>query len=219
VSAPERGLGLVGRSAAGEDEAEILGALGQRHDPLAPVHRNGDVLDAGHRARLIEAFDALQDAAVRDGNHHDAGGGTLALQGRDGPAQSMAQDDLLERHARAEAQGPRAQPADGARGQLDEPGTRVVDAQLGVHGAVGEAEGPPGPRGAAAGPSSTPKAAKPGWGTPARASTSRIASLFRVARTAAMGFARSPRACPMAAPTTVVASSTGTTAAMGYRRA
>ena len=60
---------------------------------------------------------------------------------------------------------------------------------------------------------------KAGEGTPASASRSRITRLFRVARAAASGFTRSPSASPMAEATTVVSSSTGTTASMGRRAA
>ena len=71
----------------------------------------------------------------------------------------------------------------------------------------------------ACGSSVMEKTAKPGWRTPPRASASRMACLFRVALTAESALARSPSAWPMAAPTTVVASSTGTTAATGRVRA
>src|SRR2546426_12565331 len=101
------------------------------------MHRDGDVLDAGRRARLIEPVDTAQGTAPGNGNHHDAGGRALALERGDGPAERVTQDDLLERHARAEAQGPRAESSDGARGQLDEPGARVIDSQLPVNGPVG----------------------------------------------------------------------------------
>ncbi len=58
-----------------------------------------------------------------------------------------------------------------------------------------------------------------GEGTPARASRPRITSLLRVAWAAASGFTRRPSASPIAEATTVVASSTGTTASSGRRAA
>ncbi len=58
-----------------------------------------------------------------------------------------------------------------------------------------------------------------GDGTPAAASSSRITCLSRVACAAASGFTRRPSASPTAEATTVVASSTGTTASIGRRAA
>ena len=72
---------------------------------------------------------------------------------------------------------------------------------------------------AACGFSSTVTVVNGGEGTPARASRPRITSLLRVAWAAASGFTRRPRASPIAEATTVVASSTGTTASSGRRAA
>ncbi len=74
-------------------------------------------------------------------------------------------------------------------------------------------------RAASRGSTSTRNEVKDGAGTPARASCSRMQSLSRVAATAATGLARSPSARPIAAPATVVRSSTGTTASSGRRAA
>ena len=60
---------------------------------------------------------------------------------------------------------------------------------------------------------------KRGDRTPARANASRIRRLFRVIETASSELDRRPRRSAIAAPTTVVRSSTGTTASTGCRRA
>src|SRR3989338_8277760 len=134
VGAAQGGFGLSGYRGAGEDEAEIARSLGQRDDRVALGDGDGDVLDAGDGARGLEPADLFEDAAARDRDHHDARCGTLALERGDGPAQRVAQDDLLERHAGAEAQRARAQPPDGARGPLDEPRARLINTQLRVNG-------------------------------------------------------------------------------------
>ena len=59
----------------------------------------------------------------------------------------MAQDDLLQRHAGAEAQRPRAESADGPRRHLQHPRPVVVHPQLGVDRALAQAEGRAGGRG------------------------------------------------------------------------
>ena len=72
---------------------------------------------------------------------------------------------------------------------------------------------------AASGSSETSRSVKRGDRTPARAKASRIRCLLRVVETASRELDRRPRRSAMAAPTTVVRSSTGTTASTGWRRA
>src|SRR5499427_3422886 len=142
VRPAQRGLGGRRALAAREDEPEIRGALGERHHALPLMHRDGDVLDARHRARGLQPRHAFEDSAARNGDHHHPRRGARPLERGHGPAEGMADDDLFEGHAGAEAEGARAQAADGARGELDEPGTRFVDPELDVDRPVREAEGP-----------------------------------------------------------------------------
>ena len=72
---------------------------------------------------------------------------------------------------------------------------------------------------AASGSSATLRRVNRGDRTPARANASRIRCLFRVVETASTELDRRPSRSAMAAPTTVVRSSTGTTASTGWRRA
>ena len=69
---------------------------------------------------------------MRDRQHHDAGGPPLPLERVERPSERVAQDQLLETDARAEAEHPRAQPADRPGGDLDHPRRLAVEAQLGV---------------------------------------------------------------------------------------
>src|SRR5262252_1227614 len=132
VCPAQRGLGGRRALAAREDEPEIRGALGERHHALPLMHRDDDVLDTRHRARGLQPRHALEDPGARNGDHHHPRRGACPLEGGHGPAESMADNDLFEGHAGAEAEGARAQAADGACGQLDEPGTRFVDSELDV---------------------------------------------------------------------------------------
>ncbi len=72
---------------------------------------------------------------------------SLALMGRQGHARGVAEDQLLERDAGAESEGPAAQPADRAGGDLQDPGAAVVDPELGVDRALGQADRRRGGRG------------------------------------------------------------------------
>src|SRR5499425_1723255 len=141
VRPAQRSLGGRRALAAREDEAEIRGALGEWHHALPLMHRDGDVLDARHRARGLQPRHAFENPGAWNGDHHHPRRGACPLEGSHGPAEGMADDDLFEGHAGAEAEGARAQAADGARGQLDEPGTRFVDSELDVDRPVREAEG------------------------------------------------------------------------------
>src|SRR5207249_2277014 len=80
VRVAERGLDGGRRLGAREDETEILPALGQRHDVLADVRRDRDLLDAGHRPGRLGAAHGGQAAGARDRNHHHARRPALARQ-------------------------------------------------------------------------------------------------------------------------------------------
>ncbi len=71
----------------------------------------------------------------------------LAVEPVRAETQSVSQHDLLERDPGPEAQRPRAQTADRARGHLDHPRPAPVDAQLGVHRTFAQPERRTGPRG------------------------------------------------------------------------
>src|SRR5262249_53558132 len=109
VRPSQRALDGIRRLGAGKDESEILPALWQRDHLLARMHRDGHVLDAVDRGRLVGATNRREPARARDRNHHDARGAPLALERFEGPAERMAEDQLLQAQPRPEGQGARAQ--------------------------------------------------------------------------------------------------------------
>ena len=99
-----------------------------------------DLLDAGHGLRRVLTAHGHEPPGARDRDHHDASRASLAVERVDLPAERVAQDQLLERHAGAEPEGAGAEAADRACGDLDDPRARVVDAKLGVDGPLREPE-------------------------------------------------------------------------------
>src|SRR5436309_206876 len=98
-----------GRLAPGEDEAEIVPALGKRDHLLARVHRDGDFLDCVDRRGLLDTAHRGEPARAGDRNHHDAGGPPLTLERFQRAPEGMAEDQLLEAEARPKAERARAQ--------------------------------------------------------------------------------------------------------------
>src|SRR6266581_3995913 len=126
---------------AREDEAEVRRPFRERHERPADRGADCDVLDARDAAGSRETADPAEHTGARDRDHHDTGGARLTPERADVPAEGVHQDDFLERQTGAEAEGARAQAADGAGGDLDEPGAAVVDAKLGMHGTLAQSEG------------------------------------------------------------------------------
>src|SRR6516225_3594842 len=104
----QRVLGLGRTRAAGEDEAEIARALGQRLDRLSERDRDAHLGHPRHGARPIEPRDVVEPSARRDRDHHHPRGRGLALDISNFLPQPVAQDQLLERDIGPEAQRPRA---------------------------------------------------------------------------------------------------------------
>ena len=117
---------------AGEEEAEVAVALRQRHDRAPARDRDLEAADARHAARLFLARDLDERARPGDRNHHHAGRRRLAREVIRVEAEGVAQDQLLEADADAEAQRARAQSADRAGRDLEHADARAVDAQLRV---------------------------------------------------------------------------------------
>src|SRR5260370_24432227 len=114
------------------------------------VQRDRAVLDRRARAGRVEPAPLLEDPAARDRDHHHRGGGPLALERVHRPPQRAPQDQLLERHAGAEAQGPPAEAPDRARRDLQhhrlEPALPApAHAQRAVHRPAAAAARPPPP--------------------------------------------------------------------------
>ena len=113
---------------AREDEAEIAGALRQRHQQLIRLRRDPDVVDVRHPRAASRPSTRREHAAPRDRNHHDAGGARLAAPGRRRlrPARAAAAAPRAEIGARDrrsrddEAQRARAQAADRPRGDFED---------------------------------------------------------------------------------------------------
>ena len=91
-------------------------------------------------ARGVLAADFLEHSRARDGQHHHARSRALAFELVDGEAECVAEDQLLERDARAEPQRARTQAADRTRRDLEHRDAVAVDAQLGMDRPVGESD-------------------------------------------------------------------------------
>src|SRR4029450_1406807 len=74
-------------------------------------------------------------------NPQAAGGARPALERLQRAPERVAEDELLEAQAGAEGQGARAEPADRARGDLQDERAALVLAQLGVDRPFREPEG------------------------------------------------------------------------------
>src|ERR1700682_2943509 len=106
--------------AAGESEPQIAGPLRKRNDLFAHSRSDDDVLDERDGPRLGEAAYFLEHAAPVDGKHEDSRGSSLAGGRVAAHAERVARDQLLERHAHAEAQRATEYPADAARRDLQD---------------------------------------------------------------------------------------------------
>src|SRR3954468_20849928 len=138
----ERRLHLRRRVAPREGETEIARPFRKRNDLLVQVGRDHDVLDPGDALRRLDSADFLQHAAPADRQHEDARWATFALSRESrGGIDRVAEQKLFERDAHPETERPPAQPANGASGHLQDPGTVGSEPQLGVHRAVHEPEG------------------------------------------------------------------------------
>jgi len=143
----EGGVGLAeglfdvgGGRGAGEEEAEIGGAFGELEEVLAGLGGDDDVVDAGDGGGCFGAFDGFVDTGSGDGDHHDAGCEGIAGDGGNVLAEGVADDQVFERQIAYETEGAGAEAADGAGVSLEDPGARGVVAELGMDGAVAEAE-------------------------------------------------------------------------------
>lgn len=125
----------------GEDEAGVVRAFGEGDQVVAGAGFQFDIDDVFDLAGIFDALDGVEAAFCGDGHHHDAGGLGFAVEGVEGFAGGVAEDDFFEGHAAAEAEGAGALAADGAGGDVEGPDAAVVDAEFGVDGAVGEGEG------------------------------------------------------------------------------
>jgi hypothetical protein len=101
--------------------------------------------DSGHGERGVLALDFFEDAALRNGNHHDAGSGLFSGPIAAGKIEGVAQEQFLEAdrlsgRGGTEAQGARAKATDGTRSDFEGPYAFVVDAKFGVNGAMGKAK-------------------------------------------------------------------------------
>ncbi len=70
VRGPQRTIDRARIVGAGEDEAEVTRAFGQRHQKLLHFRGDAHVDDIADRSRPIDALDAAKDSASRNRNHH-----------------------------------------------------------------------------------------------------------------------------------------------------
>src|SRR3954447_3723346 len=66
------GIDLNGMRPARENEPQVAGPLWKRNKPLVRLGGDLNLFDAGNAACLLHTIDSAEDAALRDGNHHDA---------------------------------------------------------------------------------------------------------------------------------------------------
>src|SRR5438552_2062363 len=130
---PQRCLDFLGRVATCEGEPEIRRALRKRNDLLAQVRGDDHVFDQRHATCVVDPAHLLEHAAPTDGQHEHTGRAPLPRRRLAPETKRVPEDQLLQRHADAEAQRPPAQAADAPCSDLEDsrPGRR--EAQLRVY--------------------------------------------------------------------------------------
>lgn len=96
VREPQSAFGLFRRASAGEDEAEISRALGQRLKLLALLRRHLDFCDTGDLAGLFDPFGSQEHAGSWDRDHHDAVAAWREEEARDVFSEGVEQKKLFE---------------------------------------------------------------------------------------------------------------------------
>ena len=94
---PVHGLRLL---AAREDESQVTLSFRERNNRRVRLCGNPHVLDAGHRARLVDTLDRPVDAALRNRDHQHAGRGGFALVAGHVFTNGVPQQHLFERDVR-----------------------------------------------------------------------------------------------------------------------
>src|SRR5258706_1115578 len=103
----QRRLGVLRTRRAGKDEAQVARPLGQRLDPMSGRDADPHVHYARDGPGQLHPAHRVEPAAPGGRDHHDARSLMLALEPADVVAEHVPQDQLLERHAVAEAKGAR----------------------------------------------------------------------------------------------------------------
>src|ERR1700682_1714307 len=96
VSRAQRVFDVARPDRAGEYEAEVAGALWQRHEDLVCPGGDPHILHAGHATSDVQALDAPKHPSARNGNHRHAGRGRLALPVLGRLAKRVTQEEFLE---------------------------------------------------------------------------------------------------------------------------
>src|SRR6266567_5683291 len=85
-----------------------------------------------HSQSFFYAMHTFEDASRGNGNHHDSGSVSFTFDGSDFLSYGMTENQFLKAHAGAELEGSRTEATDGASGNLQHPGSLLVDTQLGM---------------------------------------------------------------------------------------
>ena len=93
----QRPFDVHGSVAVSKNESEIARALRERNEMLIGLAGDAEIIDAGHASGRLEPFDASQDAAPRNRNHHNARGAPFAHPRVWPLTKGMSQEQLLER--------------------------------------------------------------------------------------------------------------------------
>ncbi len=128
-----------------EDEPEIARPFRQRHQDLIRLRADVHVVHPRNGLRFVDASHRAVDAAMWNGNHHDAGRGRLAPPVVRRFSERVPEKNLFERRQRAlaiflEPERPGAQAADRPRGDLENVDALIVDAALRVNRSMSQAD-------------------------------------------------------------------------------
>ncbi len=141
VGGSESLLHLLGPASPREDEPEVPVAFGEGDDPRADGKGDLDVGDAADGAGVLDAGHAAEHAGSGNRDHHDPRGSRSEVETGLSHPEGVAEDEDLERGSQqTELEAASAHAPDGAGGDLDDRGTSVRDAELGMDGTLGETE-------------------------------------------------------------------------------
>src|SRR5438309_9787800 len=133
----ERLLDFLRRAPPSKKKSQIACAFRPGNDGIVQPGGDRQFGDPRNRTSGTLARDALQNSALGNGNHHDAGGNSFTRRIPSGELQRMSKKQLFESDwvacpVKAKSQGPSAEPADRPGRDFQRPHGILVDAKLRV---------------------------------------------------------------------------------------